>query len=66
MGLIKEPAEIDFTVLSKVWTEEEEKEFSKLLRKQKEERSKQKMRLPRYAGHRGERHVSVIQQSEAT
>ncbi|MCL1934163.1 MAG: hypothetical protein FWF53_10190 [Candidatus Azobacteroides sp.] len=47
MGLIKEPREIDFTVLSKVWTEEEEKEFSELIKKQKEERSKQKVHLPR-------------------
>ena len=47
MGLIKEPAEIDFTVLSKVWTVEEEKEFSELIRKQKTERSKQRVRLPK-------------------
>ena len=40
MGLIKEPAEIDFTVVSKVWTAKEEKEFSQLIKKQKEERSK--------------------------
>ena len=46
MGLIKEPAEIDFTVLSKVWTKKEEKEFSELIRKQKEERSKQQIRFP--------------------
>jgi len=47
MGLIKEPTEIDFTVLSKVWTEEEENEFSELIRTQKAERSKPKIRLPR-------------------
>ena len=47
MGLIKEPAEVDFTVLSKVWTEEEKKEFSELIKKQKEERGKQRVRLPK-------------------
>ena len=40
MGLIKEPVEINFTVESKVWTSEEEKEFSELIRMQKEMRSK--------------------------
>jgi len=47
MGLIKEPAEIDFTLLSKIWTVEEEKEFSELIRTQKEEHSKQRVRLPK-------------------
>ena len=47
MGLIKEPIEIDFTVISKVWTFEEEKDFSELIKKQKEERNKQRVRLPR-------------------
>jgi len=47
MGLIRESAEIDFTVLSKIWTEEETKEFSELIKKQKEERNKQHVRLPR-------------------
>ena len=37
MGLIKEPVEIDFTLLSKTWTAEEEKEFSELIRKQRNE-----------------------------
>lgn len=46
MGLIKEPVEIDFTVLSKVWTDKEEKEFSELIKMQKEEHSKHKMRVP--------------------
>ena len=36
----------DFTVLSKVWTEEEN-EFSELIRTQKAERSKLQVRLPR-------------------
>jgi len=44
MGLIKEPAEIDFIILSKIWTVNEEKEFSELIKKQKEERNKQRVR----------------------
>jgi len=35
MGLIKEPTGVDFTVLSKAWTTEEEKEFSELIKEQK-------------------------------
>ena len=41
MGLIKEPVAIDFTVVSKIWTVDEEKEFSELIRKQKEKLGKQ-------------------------
>jgi len=37
MGLIKEPEEIDFTFMSKTWTAEEEKEFSELIRAQRNE-----------------------------
>jgi hypothetical protein len=44
MGLIKEPANVDFTVISKVWTAEEENEFSELIKKQKEARSKKCVR----------------------
>jgi hypothetical protein len=40
MGLIKEPVEVDFTTISKVWSAEEEKEFSELIKKQKEVQSK--------------------------
>jgi hypothetical protein len=47
MGLIKEPVGIDFTVISRVWTAEEEKEFSELMRKQKEVRGKKQVRLTR-------------------
>jgi hypothetical protein len=47
MGLIKEPAEVDFTTISIVWTAEEEKEFSELIKKQKEVRGKKQVRLPR-------------------
>jgi len=35
MGLIREPIEIDFTLISKIWTAEEEKEFSELIKWQK-------------------------------
>ncbi|MCL2416357.1 MAG: hypothetical protein FWD02_00270 [Bacteroidales bacterium] len=35
MGLIKEPIDVDFTVQPKVWTTEEEREFSELIREQK-------------------------------
>ena len=35
MGFIREPIEIDFTLLSKSWTAEEEKEFSELIQRQK-------------------------------
>jgi hypothetical protein len=43
MGLIKEPANVDFTVISKVWTVEEENEFSELIKKQKEARNKKQV-----------------------
>jgi len=35
MGLIKEPIGVDFTVLSKAWTTDEEREFSELIKEQK-------------------------------
>ena len=35
MGFIREPIEIDFTLISKIWTAEEEKEFSELIKWQK-------------------------------
>jgi hypothetical protein len=35
MGFIREPIEIDFTLVSKTWTAEEEKEFSELIKRQK-------------------------------
>ena len=40
MGLIKEPKNVDFTVLDKPWTEEELKEFSAYIKKRKEQRKK--------------------------
>ena len=45
MGFIREPMEIDFTVVSKIWTADEEKEFSELIRKQKEKLGKQQIPL---------------------
>ena len=47
MELIKKPVEIDFTVISKVWTAEDEKEFSELIKKQKENRNKKQIHLSR-------------------
>jgi hypothetical protein len=35
MGLIKEPRDIDFFVIDKPWSENELKEFSDLIKKQK-------------------------------
>jgi len=45
MGLIREPKNIDFTVLDKPWTDEERKEFSafiELRKKQRKARSAKK------------------------
>jgi hypothetical protein len=39
MGLIREPREIDFTIQSTPWTEDELKDFRVLMQKQKAERS---------------------------
>ena len=35
MGLIREPKDVDFYIQSKPWTEEELKEFSKIIKKSK-------------------------------
>ena len=40
MGLIREPKNVDFTVLDKPWTEEELKEFSAYIKMRKEQRKK--------------------------
>jgi hypothetical protein len=45
MGFIREPVEVDFTLLSKTWTTEEEKEFSELIKRQKNERQRQKINI---------------------
>jgi hypothetical protein len=35
MGLIREPKNVDFTVIDNPWTDEERKEFSELIRDEK-------------------------------
>lgn len=40
MGLIREPKNVDFTVLDKPWTKEELKEFSEFIKLRKEQRVK--------------------------
>ena len=40
MGLIREPKNVDFTVLDKPWTDEELKEFSAYIKMRKEQRKK--------------------------
>ena len=40
MGLIREPKNIDFTVLDKIWTDEERKEFSAFIKLRKEQYKK--------------------------
>jgi hypothetical protein len=40
MGLIKEPKNVDFTVLDKPWTVEDRKELSKFIKLSKEKRKK--------------------------
>jgi hypothetical protein len=42
MGIIKEPREVDFTIQSTPWTDEELKEFSALIKKQKQARIKRR------------------------
>lgn len=44
MGLIREPKDIDFTVQSKPWTEEELREFRKLMKELKTKKDKRKLR----------------------
>jgi hypothetical protein len=43
MGLIKEPKNVDFTVQSEPWTEEELKDFRKLMVELKAKTSKRKV-----------------------
>ena len=45
MGLIKEPKNVDFTVQSKPWTEEELRDFRKLMTKLKEKNVSKKIRV---------------------
>lgn len=42
MGLIKEPKNVDFTVQSEPWTEEELKDFRKLMNELKAKNAKKK------------------------
>ena len=42
MGLIREPKEVDFTVQSKPWTEQELKDFRKLMAELKAKNNKRK------------------------
>ena len=44
MGLIKEPKDVDFTVQSKPWTEEELRDFRKLMKELKTKNDKRKLR----------------------
>ncbi|MEO8146874.1 MAG: hypothetical protein ABI723_04505 [Bacteroidia bacterium] len=43
MGLIREPKNVDFTVESKPWTEEELRDFRKLMNELKSKNSKRKL-----------------------
>jgi hypothetical protein len=45
MGLIREPKNVDFTVLDKPWTDEDRREFSAYIRMRKEQRKKRVSRL---------------------
>lgn len=49
MGLIREPKNVDFTVIDKPWTEEERKEFSAFIKMRKEQ---QKKRIKRITPHK--------------
>ncbi len=40
MGLIREPKNVDFYVIDKTWTEEEQKEFSTFIKQRKEQMKK--------------------------
>ena len=44
MGLIREPKNVDFTVLDKPWTDDERKEFSAFIKLRKEQRKQRTIR----------------------
>jgi hypothetical protein len=44
MGLIKEPKNVDFYVIDKLWTAEEQKEFSAFIKMRKEQRKKRTLK----------------------
>ena len=45
MGLIREPKNVDFTVLDKPWTEEERRELSAYIKMRKEQQKKRAKRI---------------------
>ena len=45
MGLIREPKNVDFTVLDKPWTEEERRELSAYIKTRKEQQKKRVKRI---------------------
>ncbi len=45
MGLIREPENIDLAVIDKPWTDEEKKDFSELIKRQKESYRKSRQRI---------------------
>ncbi len=45
MGLIREPKDVDFTVIDKAWTDEERKEFSAYIKMLKEQQKKRVKRI---------------------
>ena len=45
MGLIKEPKNVDFTVIDKQWTENERKEFSAFIKLRKEQRKRKQVQI---------------------
>jgi hypothetical protein len=45
MGLIREPKNVDFTVIDKPWTDEERKEFSAYIKIRKEQQKKRVKRI---------------------
>jgi hypothetical protein len=49
MGLIREPKNVDFTIIDKPWTDEERKEFSAYIKMRKEQ---QKKRIKRNTSHK--------------
>jgi hypothetical protein len=45
MGLIREPKNVDFTVLDKPWTDEERKELTAFIKERKEKQNKRKSHI---------------------
>lgn len=53
MGLIREPKNVDFIIKSKPWTKEELKQFREIMKKQRERRSKLKLRVAKKSRAKG-------------